>query len=168
MLAAVLKAIDEGLGANGDLVHVLRTLTEVIDDNCGGTLGAIFSIFLAALTAEVRREASSSSSKPTVDLAFWGNTTTAALETLFQSTAARVGHRTVMDSLIPFCESLKTASTFAEAVEACKKGGEGTKELVAKLGRATYVGEKEGGLPPDPGAMSLVALTKGMSKVVKT
>lgn len=146
---------------------VLRALTELIDDTCGGTLGAIFSIFLAALTAEVRRRAGEDggSGKVSVDLAFWGETGTAAIEVLKQSTAARVGHRTVMDALIPFVEALGTAKTFADAARACKEGGEGTAALTAKLGRATYVGDT-GNLPPDPGAMSLVSLTAGMAKVL--
>ncbi|KAF5345746.1 hypothetical protein D9758_011874 [Tetrapyrgos nigripes] len=172
---AVLKALDEGLGKDGDLVSVLRELTEIVDDTCGGTLGAIYSIFLAALTAEVRKESVASPNiEVTVDMSFWGRTATAAIETLKQSTKARVGHRTVMDALIPFIEGLHTAGSegkgFQEAVETCRKGGEGTKELKAKLGRATYVGEgnagSEGGLPPDPGAMSLVRLVEGMGKVL--
>jgi dihydroxyacetone kinase len=40
----------------------------------------------------------------------------------------------------------------------CKQGGA---KLTAKLGRATYIMDT-GNLPPDPGAMSLVLLTKGM------
>ncbi|KAJ6590569.1 Dak1 domain-containing protein [Mycena vulgaris] len=161
---AVLKALDNGLGSDGEVVNVLRLLTELIDDTCGGTLGAIFSIFLAALTTEVRARAGN---VKTADIAFWGAAGAAAIETLKQSTAARVGHRTVMDALIPFVEALSKVSTFDDAVEACKAGGEGTAALVAKLGRATYVGDN-GNLPPDPGAMSLVFLTAGMLKGLKS
>ncbi|THU79797.1 Dak1-domain-containing protein [Dendrothele bispora CBS 962.96] len=169
---AVLKALDEGLGDDGDLVRVLRELTEIVDDTCGGTLGAIYSIFLAALTAEVQKE--STSPNVTVDMQFWGRTTTAAIETLKQSTKARVGHRTVMDALIPFVEELSTAHSkgqgFEEVMKKCREGGEGTRVLKAKLGRATYVGEgnhgSEGGLPPDPGAMSLVRFVEGMGKIL--
>jgi dihydroxyacetone kinase len=66
-----------------------------------------------------------------------------------------------MDALIPFVAALSKATTFGDAVEAYKAGGEGTAELMAKLGRATYVTDT-GNLPPDPGAMSLVFFTKGM------
>ncbi|KAJ7119555.1 Dak1 domain-containing protein [Mycena epipterygia] len=161
---AVLTALDNGLGSDGEVVNVLRLLTELIDDTCGGTLGAIFSIFLAALTTEVRAAAATTTSTP--DLAFWGTAGAAAIETLKQSTAARVGHRTVMDALIPFVDALSKTPTFDGAVAACKQGGEGTAALVAKLGRATYVGDN-GNLPPDPGAMSLVFLTAGMLKGLK-
>jgi dihydroxyacetone kinase len=68
-----------------------------------------------------------------------------------------------MDTLIPFVAALSKATTFGDAVEACKVGGEGTAELTAKLGRATYVTDTQN-LPPDPGAMNLVFLTKGMQE----
>jgi len=66
-----------------------------------------------------------------------------------------------MDALIPFVAALSKATTFGVAVKACKADGQGTVKLMAKLGRATYVMDT-GNLPPDPGAMSLVFLTKGM------
>lgn len=93
--------------------------------------------------------------------AFWGEAAKAALETLQLSTAARVGHRTVMDALIPFADALVIEKDYELAYQAAKAGGEGTATLTAKLGRATYVND-DGNLPPDPGAMSFVFLVKGM------
>jgi dihydroxyacetone kinase len=66
-----------------------------------------------------------------------------------------------MDTLILFVAALSKATTFGNVVEAYKLGGEGVVKLTAKLGRATYVTDT-GNLPPDPGAMSLVLLTKGL------
>jgi len=159
---AVLKALDSGLGADGDAVEVLRSLTHIIDDSMGGTLGAIFSIFLAGLTAETRDAAANA----TIDNFPWGKVALAALETLKRSTAARKGHRTVMDALIPLAEEMAATNDFTSAVAACKAGGEGTVTLTPKLGRATYVGEREGGLPPDPGAMAVVRAMEGITKAL--
>jgi dihydroxyacetone kinase len=130
---------------------------------CGGTLGAIISIFLAGITNALL---SSSESKATPE--FMGKMALAGLETLKQRTAARVGHRTVMDALIPFAEVLAETGDVKKAAEACRKGGESTVELIAKLGRATYVGEREdgGALPPDPGAMAFVVVAEGLAKVL--
>ena len=58
---------------------------------------------------------------------------------LQRSTAARQGHRTVMDALIPLITALSTATTLGDAAEACKAGGEGTAGLTAKLGTVTHV-----------------------------
>ncbi|KAK1923124.1 Dak1 domain-containing protein, partial [Papiliotrema laurentii] len=161
---AVLGALKTGLGSDGDLVHLFRELTEVIDDSCGGTLGAIFSIFLAGFTTSLM---GSATSQPTVDPSFFGKTALDALETLKQRTAARTGHRTVMDALIPFSETLAKTGDFKAAVQACRAGGEATATMQAKLGRATYVGERtDRQMPPDPGAMAFVAVVEGILKAL--
>ena len=111
----------------------------------------------------------SAESNLSVNPEFFGKTTLEALETLKDRTAARVGHRTVMDAMIPFAESLGSTGDLAKAVEACRKGGEATVSMEAKLGRATYVGEREDRkeLPPDPGAMAFVAVVEGILKACK-
>ena len=106
-------------------------------------------------------------SNPTVDPAFFGKTAMEGLETLKARTAARVGHRTVMDALIPFAETLAKTGDLAQAVNASRKGGEATADMTAKLGRATYVGQREDRvMPPDPGAMAFVAVVEGIQKVL--
>lgn len=69
-----------------------------------------------------------------------------------------------MDALIPFGETLAESGDLKKAVEACRKGGESTVDLQAKLGRATYVGQLEGEMPPDPGAMAFVTVAEGILK----
>ena len=66
-----------------------------------------------------------------------------------------------MDALIPLVAAVYKATTFGDAVEAWKLDGEGTGKLMAKLGRARYVMDTRN-LPPDPGAMNLLLLSKGM------
>jgi dihydroxyacetone kinase len=99
---------------------------------------------------------------------FLGEIALEGLETLKQRTAARVGHRTVMDALIPFAETLASTGDIKKAAEECRKGGEATIKMQAKLGRATYVGEREDGkpLPPDPGAMAFVTVAEALAKVL--
>lgn len=155
---ALLKALDDKLGADGNVVQLLRDVTEIVDESMGGTLGAILGIFLAALTSEVQTAAPAA-----LNAAFWGTAGVKAIATLQQSTAARVGHRTVMDALIPFFESLQKTNDLQLAIDACRKGGESTALLAAKLGRATYVSQTSN--VPDPGAMAIVAVTASMRHV---
>ena len=136
----------------------------LIPEACGGTLGAIFSIFLAGYTTSLIESAPS---EPTVDPTFLGKTALDALETLKQRTAARTGHRTVMDALIPFAETLASTGDLAQAAKACREGGEATATMQAKLGRATYVGDRaDRTMPPDPGAMAFVAVAEGILKAL--
>ncbi|WVQ95651.1 dihydroxyacetone kinase [Kwoniella sp. CBS 9459] len=159
----VLAALKKGLGADGDLVQLFRVLTQVIDDSMGGTLGAIFSIFLAGLTTSIIKAVEAD---PQVEVTphFFGKMLEEALDILKQRTAARKGHRTVMDALIPFADTLAETGDLSKAAAECKKGGDGTVTLQAKLGRASYVGQLDGEMPPDPGAMAFVTVAQGILK----
>ena len=89
-----------------------------------------------------------------------------ALEALAAHTPARVGDRTVVDALHPFCSAVVGGRSLEEAAAEAKKGADATAEMTPKLGRATYVvGEEVVGddheerrsLPPDPGAWGVAA-----------
>jgi dihydroxyacetone kinase len=73
-----------------------------------------------------------------------------------------------MDAMIPFATALAESGDLSVAVKECRRGGEATATMQAKLGRATYVGEIEGKeMPPDPGAMAFVAVVEGIAKAFK-
>lgn len=120
----------------------------------GGTLGAILSIFFSALTSELIATSSIYTAP------------SRACSKLEQYTAARVGHRTIMDVLIPFTRALEETESFAKARDAAVKGAESTRGLSAKLGRATYVGgmQEDSSIPPDPGAWGAKEAIKGIAE----
>lgn len=91
-----------------------------------------------------------------------------ALEALQVYTLARVGDRTMMDTLIPFVETLNTKQDVAAAIEAAQKGAEATRHMHANMGRASYVPDedvKKASLP-DAGAYGLAALLTGLGKAL--
>ncbi|KXT08641.1 hypothetical protein AC579_6559, partial [Pseudocercospora musae] len=134
------------------LPRAISDLVSILEVNMGGTSGALYCIYLTAL-------ATSLSTAPSVSIAL-----NQALETLCKYTKARMGDRTVMDALIPFCENLGKGTGEEEAVEAVREGVEGTKNLEAKLGRSTYLDESATRGVPDPGAYGLLVLLEGMCK----
>jgi dihydroxyacetone kinase len=87
---------------------------------------------------------------------------------------AHVGDKTMLDTLVPAGEayqaSLAAGASFAEALsamaEAAERGMESTRELVARVGRASRLGERSRGTL-DAGATScwllLTALAASMS-----
>jgi dihydroxyacetone kinase len=125
--------------------------------------GAIFSIFLASLTYELRSLPASTS----LTVAEWGPVAARALAALQQATPARIGHRTMMDSLSPFVDTLANTLDLSKAVEACRAGADSTIPMTAKLGRATYVGTGRGVLPPDPGSKAVEFIVVGMEKALR-
>lgn len=69
-----------------------------------------------------------------------------------------------MDVLIPFQETLEKERDFEKAVKKAEEVAEGTRELKASFGRASYVGEgkEEEQRVPDPGAWALMEMVKGV------
>ena len=159
---ALLSALDQGLAKKGSIVEVLHEVEEIVESKMGGTLGGILGIFFVSLRAAVEKNIGLASSADGV-IALWGVALTTALQNLRRYTPAKIGDRTVMDTLIPFAGVIGQKG-FDAGVEAAVKGAEGTKALAPKLGRATYVGAGSSGdeLPPDPGAWGAMVVIKGL------
>jgi dihydroxyacetone kinase-like protein len=81
------------------------------------------------------------------------------------------GDKTMIDALVPAVDALKPdgsepfSSILARAVKAAQKGADSTVPLVAKKGRASYLGERSAG-HLDPGAASTVLLLKALQEAV--
>ncbi|KAK5112809.1 hypothetical protein LTR85_011143 [Meristemomyces frigidus] len=171
MCKGVLKKLDAGLCRDGALFNVLDEVGSAVEE-IGGTLGAIISIVLASYTSNLRLACAKDEESFQMDLKSASQAAGQALKNLMGYTSARQGGRTVMDTLIPFCETLEREADLSKAVEAAEKGAKSTSGMKAKFGRATYVGEQsadtEQDAPPDPGAMAaaifLRGLLDGMSK----
>jgi len=143
--------------SSADLSALPATVSDLVTDlevNMGGTSGALYCIFLTALSAALATE------KTLPDAL------KAAMEQLLKYTRARLGDRTMLDCLIPFVETLRESGGDAKkAIEEAKKGVEGTKTMQAKLGRSTYLDESATMGVPDPGAYGLLILLQGMCEM---
>lgn len=92
----------------------------------------------------------------------------AGLEGMSVQSKAKVGDKTMMDSLIPAVKALETASGEGKSVEdmfkaaaaAAKQGAESTKDMKASFGRAKNLGERTIGFM-DPGAASMSYIFEG-------
>ncbi len=91
----------------------------------------------------------------------------AALEGIKLRGKAQKGEKTIVDSLEPAVEAIKEhkkqgeAIALKRAVEAAKEGMEYTKKIIARKGRASYLGERSLG-HQDPGATSCYLMLKTM------
>lgn len=166
---SLLAALDnkKNLAGTGSIVAVLHELEDIVETKMGGTLGGILGIFFVALRNAIEQNVGAGAGATNaVDV--WGRSLAAALEQLAKYTPAKVGDRTVMDTLIPFAEAVRTAGgSLEEAVGAAVRGAEGTARMKPKLGRATYVAAgrengSSGQLPPDPGAWGAMVAIRGL------
>ena len=88
---------------------------------------------------------------------------------------AQAGDKTLVDALSPAVESLRKsveqnkslAAALEDAVSESKKGAQSTSLMLARKGRATYLGERAIG-HVDPGAMSIYFILKSFYDVVNS
>ena len=134
MCQGILKKIDTGLCKDGLLFPVLDAASEAVED-IGGTLGAIISITVASFTTKLKQAYVKNESVFEIDAKTVGQAAGGAIQNLMGYTSARKGGRTVMDTLIPFCETFQKDADFSKAVEAAEGGAKSTVGMKASFGR---------------------------------
>ncbi|KAI0554637.1 dihydroxyacetone kinase [Xylaria curta] len=159
----LLEALDAGVASKGSVGAVLAEMEEILEGKMGGTLGGILGIFFVAMRTALVENFDLAKDGDVSKL--WALAVRTAIQNLSRYTPAKVGDRTVMDTLIPFAEGLSVNGSFDEGVDAAVAGAEKTKTLKPRLGRATYVGAGQDDsheLPPDPGAWGAMVVIKGL------
>ncbi len=94
----------------------------------------------------------------------------AGLRAVEKQTRARPGDKTMMDALIPAVRAIEEAAEtgagvgrmMEQAARAARAGAESTRDMIAKYGRAKFLGEKTRG-SADAGATSIALLFEGFS-----
>jgi dihydroxyacetone kinase len=77
----------------------------------------------------------------------------------------------MLDALDPFVRSLQTAGTdaprgvFHAAVEAAHRGAEATAQMIPRMGRSSYFGDRVLG-HPDPGAKAVAIWLSAISEAL--
>lgn len=146
--------------ADKDIGTIFKTVGMTLLSTVGGAGGPLYgTLFLQA--------GMKTAGKMDLNLEDWLVTLEAAVNGVVMRGKAEVGDKTMIDTLSPALEALKQASEenlpLGEALQlslvAGKKGMESTIPLVAKKGRASYLGERSAG-HQDPGATSSYLLLK--------
>lgn len=141
----------------------LDNLGMVLLNEIGGSMGPIYGTVFMTM-------AEKGSAIEEIGLLEFAAMLEAAQEELFDIVDARKGDKTLVDALSPAIEALSQAAEaeadFKEALQdmcdAAEKGKESTRELVAKYGRASRLGERSRGVL-DAGSVSCNLLLKAMA-----
>jgi dihydroxyacetone kinase-like protein len=156
----------EQLDGASDLAGVLKTAAMALISSVGGASGPLYgTFFLRASAAVAAKEELSASDLHTL--------MEAGLEGVRQRGKAQAGDKTMIDALLPAVQAFGRAlaqaealsSALAGAVEAARRGAEATIPLIARKGRASYLGERSVG-HQDPGATSSYLLLKALQEVL--
>jgi phosphoenolpyruvate---glycerone phosphotransferase subunit DhaL len=131
----------------------------------GGASSAILGTFIAGMGDEDLGQES--------DCKHLAASLAAGLGAVAKQTKARPGDKTMMDALQPAVEAFDAAARAGKHVEeamqdaaaAAQTGADRTKEMIARFGRAKFLGEKTRGTP-DAGATSIALLFRGFSEAL--
>ncbi|WP_304942986.1 dihydroxyacetone kinase subunit DhaL [Vallitalea guaymasensis] len=137
-----------------NLAEALKTLGLVLMMEIGGSMGPLYGTFFVEMSKVI-------SDKEEIDKDVFSEMLNASLKGLQSLGNAKVGDKTMMDTLVPAVEKydqeIAEGKSFVEALQAMKtaaeKGKDSTKDLVAKVGRASRLGERSRGVL-DAGAVS--------------
>ncbi|WVR05765.1 dihydroxyacetone kinase [Kwoniella sp. DSM 27419] len=158
---AVLKAIESGKIGGKNVIEDIGAIAEIVEEDMGGTSGALYSIFFAGLGKGLRDQATAGASTTSPEV--WSKASADALTTLYKYTRARPPSRTLVDPLEAFIESLPSKGLSSSADDA-QAAADKTKELVAKAGRGAYVNQEDlkKREVPDPGAWGIWRIVDGL------
>lgn len=161
--AAYAKVVQSGCASP---YQVFNIFSKELGRSMGGAIGPIFqSIFLGMSNAI--KESQSLGARELLDMQKKG------LQSVMVIGGAKVGDRTLVDSFYPAAAAYEEAygqgknmgECIRAAAEAAEKGCKGTENLVAKKGRAKFLGEKSKG-HQDAGATSMYLIYKAMSDYI--
>ncbi|KAL5362662.1 Dak1 domain-containing protein [Aspergillus floccosus] len=157
---------DPSSNLTDDVVHAVNRIVTVVENTMDGTSGAIYAIFLNALAHGLREQDKGSATPANADV--WAAALKYSRTALAKYTPAQPGDRTMIDALVPFCETLLHSKDVHAAAKAANDGAEATKAMKASLGRTVYVGGEEEwvGKVPDPGAYGLAEFLTGIADAI--
>jgi dihydroxyacetone kinase-like protein len=151
MTAALAKV--DGLG-DEDIGTLLKTVGMTLVSTVGGAGGPLYGTLFLQLGTKT-------AGKHELTLDDWAAALAAAVEGVQARGKAEPGDKTMIDALVPARDALERARTdgasfeeaLARSADAAEEGMKSTTPLVARKGRASYLGERSAG-HQDPGATS--------------
>ena len=155
-MTAVVAALDES--ASADMASLCKQVGMTLVKSVGGASGPLYGTFFLRMAAAI-------GSADSVEAADFAKALRAGVEGVVQRGRAEAGDKTMFDALAPALDALDTAlgsgaglaAALADATVAAEKGRDATESMVARKGRASYLGQRSVG-HQDPGATSAAML----------
>jgi phosphoenolpyruvate---glycerone phosphotransferase subunit DhaL len=156
-MAAVVAVLDDA--PPGDAAGLLKKTGATLVSKVGGASGPLYGTFFLRMAG--------AAGDGDLDDATVARALRAGLEGVVARGKAEPGDKTMVDALGPACDALDAAvgagkplaDALAAAAEAAAQGRDATVPMVARKGRASYLGERSAG-HADPGATSVTLLVE--------
>ncbi len=148
-MTAVLAALEEAPPA--DAAALLKKTGATLVSKVGGASGPLYGTLFLRMAGAV-----DGGFAPALRAGFDG---------VLARGKAEPGDKTMVDALGPACDALDAGKSVAEAAQAAADGRDATVPLVARKGRASYLGERSAG-HADPGATSTALLLQAAAETL--
>ena len=153
-VAARLPADAEGPAGDSPLGPLLKSAGMTLVSTVGGAAGPLYGTLLLEM-------GKAAAERTTLTAAEWAGVVSAGVAGVQLRGKAESGDKTMVDALLPAAEALRAAAgagaslpaACRAAADAAAEGMRQTTPLVARKGRASYLGERSAG-HQDPGATS--------------
>ena len=155
-MAAIVDKLDAGAPETID--ELLKGVGMTLVSSVGGASGPLYGTFFL-------RMGMTAGAVPTLDAASLATALRAGLDGVVARGKAEAGDKTMYDAMAPAVDALDStlaagaglAAALVAAADAAAAGRDATRPLVARKGRASYLGERSAG-HLDPGAASTAIL----------
>ena len=168
-MTAVLGALDSAEEtAPADMAALCKQVGMTLVKAVGGASGPLYGTFFL-------RMAGAFGAGESVDAVDFAKALRAGVEGVVQRGRAEAGDKTMFDALAPALDALDAALAsggglavaLADATVAAEKGRDATESMVARKGRASYLGQRSVG-HMDPGATSAAMLIAAAASAFAT
>ena len=149
------------------LAEGLNVLAMTLLEGIGGSMGPLYGSFFMGLAEPL-------AGKETLDAELFGEALTSGVAGVESVGSAKVGDKTLMDTLIPAHDAYRAAladgadfnTALTAIMTAAEQGWKSTKDLQARIGRASRLGERSIGVL-DAGATSCFLLLKTLGTSIQ-
>jgi dihydroxyacetone kinase-like protein len=159
------KALERLQATDGDDIGAsLKAVGMALVSSVGGAAGPLYGTFFMQM-------GQSAAGHSELDLAGFTEAFDAGIQGVVKRGKAEPGDKTMLDALNPALAALRDAggddvgAALTRAAQAAHEGMESTVPMVARKGRASYLGERSAG-HQDPGATSSHLLLKSAAEAV--
>jgi phosphoenolpyruvate---glycerone phosphotransferase subunit DhaL len=143
---------------DGDIGASLKAVGMALVSSVGGAAGPLYGTLFMQM-------GSATAGKSELDLAGFADALDAGLQGVRARGKAEPGDKTMVDALTPALEALRNGGDLAAAADAAEQGMKATIPLVARKGRASYLGPRSEG-HQDPGATSTYLLLRSAAEAL--
>lgn len=137
-----------------NLASSFKVLGTTLLTEIGGAMGPLYGTFFLEMSRAIKEEEE-------INKELFGKMLSSALKGIERLSDASVGDKTMLDTMVPavrvYNQAVQEGSNFKKALEkmktAAEEGKESTRDMIAKVGRASRLGKRSQGVL-DPGATS--------------